>query len=413
MTIPFKAISMSYKNVPLEIRERFALNSYDRHRLLHYAKQTGGIEEMVIVSTCNRFEVYFVSDIVSCRQLISLLQLFVPFPNVSHFVDLFRLYDRQERAVEHLFRVAIGLESQVLGDLQMINQVKSAYQESVDADMAGPFVHRLLHAIFHTHKIVTQKSCFKDCHASVPQVVKNLAQQLVPQSSAVVLILGTGKMGRGLSRKLSKIGYEVWVSNRTEEKSLALAAELGLKSIPLNDVHLSLGEVQLVISALTVGTPILTKSRIKSADFDSHKILIDLSVPRSIDPELVSDPNITLLNMEDVNDEISSTIQKRKSQVPKVEAIIKREVSEFLEWAHEMKILPTIHQMKAALEKIRKEEISRQLKKTDFKDHELIHYITKSIVDKVVKLPALKLRLACKRGDDENMVQVLNEIFNI
>ena len=279
--------------------------------------------------------------------------------------------------------------------------------------MAGPFMHRLMHTIFHANKRVAQESCFKDCHASVTQVAKKLVQQLLPDHDSKILILGTGKIGEGLCRKLSKMGYDVSVSNRTEEKSLVLATELDLKPIPFQEVHLLLNEVQLVISALTVDKPFLTKSSINSIGFSTHKHFIDLSVPRSIAPELTDNPNITLLNMEDVNDEISSTIQKRRNEVPQVEAIIHNELLGFLHWTKELKVLSTIHRMKEALEKIRREEIARRLKDIDFKENDLINEITKSIVNKVIKLPVLKLKLACKRGEDENMVQVLNEIFSI
>ncbi|MGI9544168.1 MAG: glutamyl-tRNA reductase [Cyclobacteriaceae bacterium] len=413
MNVPFKAISLSHKRAPLEVREHFAMNANDRQRLLQYAKELGSIEEMLVVSTCNRFEVYFTSSHVDCKQLTELIKLFVMGPNLHNYLEHFQLYDQPAAAVEHLFRVSAGLESQVLGDLQIINQVKKAYQNSVDLDLAGPFLHRLMHTIFHTHKKIAQDSCFKDCHASVSQVTKNLVRQLFPDKHPTALILGAGKIGEDLCRKLSKMGYKVWVSNRTAEKSLALAAELDLKPIHFNEVHQALNRVQLVISALTVGEPFLTKESINSTNWSSHKYFIDLSVPRSIAPALAEDPNITLLNMDDINDEISSTIQKRRNEIPKVESIINTKLKEFLTWAKELKVLPTIHQIKAALEKIRQEELARCLKHTDLKEDDAIKNITKSIVDRVVKLPVLKLKLACKRGEDEKMVQVLNEIFDI
>lgn len=413
MNVPFRAISLSHASAPLEIREHFAMNANDRQRLLRYAKELGSIEEMMVVSTCNRFEVYFTSHLVDCQQVTKLLKLFATDSNLDNYLHYFQLYDQPAAAVEHLFRVSAGLESQVLGDLQIINQVKKAYQDSVDLDLAGPFLHRLMHTIFHTHKRIAQESSFKDCHASVTQVTKNLVQQLLPDKNSTVLILGTGKVGEDLCRKLSKMGYEVWVSNRTGERSLALAAELDLKCVPLSQAYLALNKVQLVISALTVDQPFLTKRSINSTSLSSHKYFIDLSVPRSIASELSEDPNITLLNMENINDEISSTIQKRRNEIPKVEAIINRELLVFLDWAEEMKVLPTIHQMKAALEKIRREEVARHLKHIDFKENDMINDLTKSIVDRVIKLPVLKLKLACKRGEDEKMIQVLNEIFDI
>lgn len=413
MNIPFKAISLSHKTAPIEIREHFSMNSHACRRLLQCAKELGSIDEMLVISTCNRFEVYFTSHIVTCEQLIKLVRLFVSDHKIDDDLQHFQLYDQPVRAIEHLFRVSVGLESQILGDLQIINQLKEAYQNSIDLDLAGPFVHRLIHTIFHTHKRVTQESCFKDCHASVTHVTKKLVQKLLPDNNVTVLILGTGQIGEDLCRKFSKMGYDVWVSNRTEERSLVLAAELDLNPIPFNEVHKLVNKVHLVISALTIEEPFLTKNCIDSTCHDTHTYLIDLSVPRSIEPELSEDPHITLLNMDDVNDEISTTIKKRRNEVPKVEAIINSELSGFLEWANELKVLPVIHQMKAALEKIRKEEIARHLKQLDFKGNDIIEDITKSIIDKVIKLPALKLKMACKRGEDENMARVLNEIFNV
>ena len=156
MNIPFKTISLSYKNAPLEVREHFSMKPGACRKFLQYAKNTGSIEEMLVVSTCNRFEVYFISRQVHCEQLLRLLKLFIPNVEQGNELQYFKIFDHPEAAVEHLFRVSMGLESQVLGDSQIISQVKEAYQNSVDADMAGPFVHRLLHTIFHTHKRVTQ-----------------------------------------------------------------------------------------------------------------------------------------------------------------------------------------------------------------------------------------------------------------
>ena len=129
MNIPFKAISLSHKSAPLEIREQFAMNAHACRRLLQYAKELGSIDEMLVTSTCNRFEVYFTSNTVSCEQLTKLIKLFVTEVKLDDHLHHFKFYDQPVKAIEHLFRVSMGLESQVLGDSQIINQVKIAYQE--------------------------------------------------------------------------------------------------------------------------------------------------------------------------------------------------------------------------------------------------------------------------------------------
>ncbi len=411
MNIPLKAISLSHKNASLEVREQFAMNSCTSRSLLQYAKELGRIDEMLVISTCNRFEVYFWSNSVDCQQLIALLKLFAP--NLEHDTSRFQLFEESLKATEHLFSVSVGLESQVLGDSQIINQVKMAYQHSCDLNMAGLFLHRLLHAIFRTHKRITQETRFKDCNASVAQTTKKLVQKLLPNKNDKILILGIGKVGTALSKKLSKSGYDVWISNRTEEKSGALAAQLDLKSVPFNHAHLLLDKVGLVISTLSVEEPYLSKKNIKPSCRSTHRYFIDLSVPRSIAPELADEPNITLLNMDHIHDEISLTVQKRIDEVPKVQAIINDELSEYFEWAKQLKVQPTIHKMKAALEKIRQEEIARHLKHFDLEERDLINDITKNIVARVIKLPVVQLKMACKRGEDAKITEVLNEIFNI
>ncbi len=409
MNIPLKAISLSHKKVPLEVRELFAMNSSSLN-LLQWADDLGSFDEMLVISTCNRFEVYFTSDQVDCQQLIKLLKVIIP--NLEDYLPHFKLIEDPEEVAEHLFRVALGLESQVLGDAQIINQVKTAYQQSVDLNLAGPFLHRLLHTIFRAHKRVTHETRFKDYHASVAQTTKHLVEQLLPYRNGSVLVLGVGKVGAELCKKLSKSGYDVWVSNRTPEKSLALATQLGLRSVPINQVPFLLDKISIVISAISVKEPLLTKRDIEPSSGGSHKYFIDLSVPRSIAPDLTNEPNITLLNMDHIDDEVTLTLQRRVNEVPKVEAILRNELTEFFQWSEQRQMSPTIHKMKAALEKIRQEEIAKHLKHLNLEERMMVNDLTKSIVARVVKLPVLKLKIACKRGEDVKMMAVLDEIFD-
>lgn len=411
----FKAVSLSYKNAPLEVRELVAFDEAACKRLLRYFEEFTNVREALVISTCNRTEVYYAADESITDEIIKLIGLERNVENIFDFKKYFVEYNNFEDAIVHLFDVAIGLEAQVVGDLQIINQVKNAYQWSADMDMAGPFVHRLLHTIFFTNKRVVQETSFRDGAASVSYAAVELIEELTSAiSKPKILVLGLGEIGEDVCRNLENMTTkEVTVSNRTHSKAVEIAEECGFLTAPFENFQASIAEADVIISSVTVDKPIITKSLFASSDVVSHKYLFDLSVPRSIESDIEDIPGALLYNIDNIQNKASQALEKRLASIPNVKSIIAEAIDDFQDWTKEMEVSPIINKLKNALEEIRQSEMSRHVKNLTPKESEIVDKVTKGMMQKIIKLPILQLKAACKRGEAESLIDVLNDLFNL
>ena len=321
----------------------------------------------------------------------------------------------QNETITHLFRVALGLESQVVGDLQIINQVKKAYQWTADKELAGPFLHRLLHSIFYSNKRVVQETAFRDGAASVSYASVELINQLAASiREPKILVLGLGEMGVDICDNLRDSEIKnVTIANRTKDKAIALAEKTGFQYSDLENLSQLISNHDIIISSISASKPTITSKVINAIDLHSHKYFIDISVPRSIEENIDKNIGIVLYNIDEIQNRASKALEKRIEAIPQVEIIVAESIVEFNDWSREFEVSPTIQKFKNALEDIRKEEISRHLKSLDVKDLEKIELITKNITQKIIKLPVLQLKAACKRGDAENLIGVLTDLFKL
>ena len=411
----FKAISLSYKNTPLDIRELISFDENSCRNLLNRFSEMSDVSEALIVSTCNRTEVYYSSPRNLTEVVIKMIGDERGISDVDKYSDYFVEFNSWVDAADHLFQVSIGLEAQVVGDLQIINQVKNAYQWSADADMAGPFIHRLLHSIFYTNKRVVQETPFRDGAASVSYVTVDMIDDLTSSlESPKILVLGLGEIGEDICRNLENIkSKDVVVCNRTYETAQNIANECGFKTLAFEAVDDKLSEFDVIISSIAVEEPLITKSLVEEWDIHSHKYLFDLSVPRSIDHDIEDIAGILLYNIDNIHAKASSTLERRLSAIPDVKAIINSAMDDFRDWSKEMEVSPVINKLSNALEEIRKSEIDRYIKEISDEESELLDKVTKGMMQKIMKLPVLQLKAACKRGEAESLIDVLNDLFNL
>ncbi|MBY0425737.1 MAG: glutamyl-tRNA reductase, partial [Cytophagales bacterium] len=209
MVHSFKAISLSYKNASLAIREKVALSGDQAGQLLIMLKEYLDLQEAMVVSTCNRTEVYYSSEKSLGEEIVHLISVIKADESIKSANSNFTYINDNAKAVNHLFRVAIGLESQVVGDLQITGQLKNAYQTSADAGMAGMFLHRLMHSIFFTNKRVVQESNFRDGAASIAYAAVELIDELtLSNKNAQILVLGLGEIGVDVCKNLVDAGFK-------------------------------------------------------------------------------------------------------------------------------------------------------------------------------------------------------------
>lgn len=412
MTQNFKALVLTYKTAPVAVREQVSLNEEATKKLLHFIRDFTTASDVLVVSTCNRTEVYYLGEPDFSHTIFKGISL---IKNTgSEFEEHFTLYTDQ-KAVQHLFDVAMGLDAQVIGDLQISGQVKKAYQWSADENMAGPFLHRLLHTIFFVNKRVVQETSFRDGAASISYAAKELAEDLTAGiREPKVLVVGVGEIGQDFCLNLvnSRLG-RVKILNRTLDKAEKLATRCGFEFGGIEELASEIAKADIIISSVSGTQPLITGNVLKNIDIISHKYFIDLSMPRSIDPAIEEQAGAIVYNLDDIREKTNEAVEKRRASIPQVQAIIAEAKAEFDDWSKEMIVSPTIQKLKNTLEQIRKEELTRFLKNAKPEEAEKLEEMSRSLMQKILKYPVLQLKAACKRGDAESLTELLHELFNL
>jgi glutamyl-tRNA reductase len=231
------------------------------------------------------------------------------------------------------------------------------------------------------------------------------------------MIVGLGNIGSDLCMNISDHKnfqhFQVLLANRTAEKAQSLAANSGFKAVPLESFENYLTEVDVVVSAINSPQLLIDRSMLASISLKNYKYFIDLSVPRSIDTVIEEINGVILYNIDDIQSRANEALNRRLSSIPKVEKLVAEAIGDFEDWSKDMSVSPTINKLKNALEQIRTEEIARYLKDTSSEEAMMVEKLTKSIMQKVIKLPVLQLKAACRRGEAETLIDVLNDLFNL
>jgi glutamyl-tRNA reductase len=412
MTQNFKALTLTYKTAPVAIREQVSLNETAAKKLHQFIRNYTTATDVLIVSTCNRTEIYYLAEKDFSLEIFSGLSLLKNC--ATGFEQHFTKFNGND-AVSHLFEVSLGLDAQVMGDLQISGQVKNAYQWSADENMAGPFLHRLMHTIFFANKRVVQETSFRDGAASISYAAKELAEDLtIDIRSPRILVVGVGEIGQDFCLNLAHSRIEdVTILNRTQEKAEKLAQKYNFRFGGIEDLLTEIQKADVIVSSVSGSQPIITLDLLSDVKIFTHKYFLDLSMPRSIEPAIEELPGAIVYNLDDIREKTNEALEKRRASVPAVRAIIQDSILEFDDWSKEMIISPTIQKLKSTLEQIRREEIARFIKNAKPEEAQKLEEMSRSLMQKILKYPVLQLKAACKRGDSENLSELLNNLFNV
>ncbi|WP_207431534.1 glutamyl-tRNA reductase [Sabulibacter ruber] len=415
MQIPFKALTLSYRHAPIAVREAVALNEIGCRNLLDKIKEFTQSQDVLVLSTCNRTEVYYAAEQDYSKEIIKLIALEKGFIATSEIAPYFKHLTRPQETVQHLFNVAIGLESQVVGDMQIMNQVKNAYQWAADANMAGPFLHRLLHTIFFTNKRVVNETAFKDGAASVSYATVELVEELTKGlENPKVLMLGVGEIGANVCDNFQKSEVRnITIANRTHHKAAELAQKCNAQAIYWENVWEAMATADVVISSVPGDCFFISKEVIAQMRENRPSFFVDLSMPRSIDSALTELTGTEVYNVDNIRNRATEALENRLAAIPAVQEIISEAITEFQTWTREMSMSPALQQFKNRLEEIRQREVARYVKQLGEQEKELVETITKNILNKIVKMPALELKAACQRGESEALLQGLSALFHL
>ncbi|MCH7411568.1 glutamyl-tRNA reductase [Belliella sp. DSM 111904] len=411
----FRAVSLSHKSAPVEIREIIALDEASIHSILVKLKDFFSITDTLILSTCNRTEIYYSHELDLSVEIVKLIGVEKGITSIIDYLNFFDIFNNDRDAIQHLFKVSMGLEAQVIGDMQISNQVKRAYQASADLNMAGPFLHRLMHTIFFTNKRVVQETAFRDGAASVSYAAVELMGELTSNTyEPRVLLIGVGEIGEDVAKNMVHMpDAKVTITNRTYSKAEAIAIEHGFEAIPFEKALEAMKDADVIVSSISKTEPFITKSLVNKLSIPSYKLFIDLSVPRSIETSVEEIPGVLLYNVDNIQSKASETLEKRIASIPMVEQIIEESIDEFYNWKKEMMVSPTINKFKNALEQIRTEEMERFLKNANDAEKAMVEKITKSMMQKILKVPVVQLKAACQRDQADQMIDVLSDLFDL
>jgi glutamyl-tRNA reductase len=406
-------VGLSHKSAPIEVRERVALTGDALKAALQDLKGTEGVVEALVVSTCNRVEVFVQADAEEPARRF--------FTSRSGEAGEHLYSKRGVDAVRHLFRVSASLDSMVLGEQQILGQVKEAYGLASAASAAGSYFSRLCNRAFATAKRVRTETEIGRGATSMSQVAVELVEKIFGDlRGRSILLVGAGKMGALSAKALQVLGADkILVTNRSPERGQALATQVGGTFRPWEELTRLLVEADVVIVSTGAPTFVLTKDMLHaSMKARRHRsiCLIDLAVPRNVDPTCADLGDVYAYDVDDMEKVVQSTQEARKGEALRAEAIIEAEVMAFAKEREARAALPVLAELRRHAEKIARAEAERTLAqvglKLDDKGKKSVEAMAQAIVNKLLHGPTARLKEAAASGDS-SLPGAAAELFGI
>ena len=412
---PILCLGVNHRTAPVEVRERLAC---DLPQLLSVGEPAG---EMALLSTCNRLELYACSSASPAAVQDELTAILTAATGVERQELSSHLYLRTGwDAVSHLLRVSTGLDSLVLGEPQILGQVTDAFMQATEAGVLGHCLTHLFRAAIRAGKRARNETAISANPASISSVALALAQQHAGDlRQQRVLVIGTGEMGRLALKSLSHRGAGcVEVVNRTFARAQSAAANFGACAFPLESLAERLAQADVVIAATGAPQPLLTKELVADALSQRPErplLLVDLAVPRDIEPAVGELPGVRLFDVDDLRGTLDDALSAREGEVPQVEAIIAEEVAGLQNSYREMSVRPLIVDLRRKAENIRQREMERTLRNLgDIDDATLRHIqkLSQVLVNQLLHEPTLYLKEQAVNGENAG-VELAREMFGL
>jgi glutamyl-tRNA reductase len=407
---------ISHRAAPVVVRERFAFAAEELPAALAKLRRT--LDNGVILSTCNRTELYLDArgDRGTRKAALEFLAAAKGLP-ASELEGRFSFF-RQREAVRHLFRVAAGVESMVVGEAEVLGQVRSAFVAATEAGCSNPYLSRLFHSAIRVGRRARNETAIGHHAVSVSSTAVSLARQTLGDLSASrVLVISAGEAGKLAAGALRDGGVsEILVTSRTLGRAQELAADLGGRAIPFAQLTEALARSDIVISS--TGAPSFVIEPEMMSDVMARRdrrplILIDIAVPRDIDPDVREVDGVHLYDIDDLQAISNASLRARMKEVASVEAMVEEEVTRFLDWAHSLRVVPTVAALRRQAEAIRAGELARtlgHLPTLTEEEKERIEALSTAIVKKILHRPIARLK---SRDYGHLYVQAARELFGI
>jgi glutamyl-tRNA reductase len=414
-------VGLSHKTAPVEIRECFSFHEPAFDVGLEELHKKRSIEECLILSTCNRVEVYAVSeDAETCVEDIK--RFLSEFHDVKeeHFSSyLYTLTGRS--AVRHLFRVASSLDSMVIGEPQILGQVKEAFRVAANKGTVRLILSRLFHTAFFVAKKVRAETGIGTQSVSVSYVAVELAKRIFDDlSRRTVMLIGAGDMAELAARHLIKAGIrELIIASRRRENAKALADVLNGKAVKMEEVYYLLKEADIVITATGSADFVIRPQHVREAlklRKNEPMFMIDIAVPRDIDPRIEEIPNVYLYDIDDLKAVLDDNMKTRRENAEKAEEVVLEGERHFLGWLDALKVFPTIIELKRRFDDIKAMEIEKALRRLgNFSDREkkIIESMASGIIGKILHNPLMNLKKESSTSLGALYVDAINRLFRL
>ncbi|HXH96221.1 MAG TPA: glutamyl-tRNA reductase [Gaiellaceae bacterium] len=404
-------VGTSHHRAPLELRERVALGREEARELA--ARLAGDAREAVCLSTCNRTELYLVAEAAEPAEHDAVGALAELEPAVEQ--ALYRL--RDQAAALHLFRVAAGLDSLVPGEGEILGQVRVAHELGT----TGPLLDRVFRQALHTGRKVRAQTAIGESPASVSSAAAALAEQVFGDlEGCAILLVGAGKIGDQAARSLVSRGARIsFVANRTLDRAEELARRLGAKALSLEGLEDALLEADVVVASTSASGFVLdapTIGRVLGRRKGRQLFLIDLAVPRDLDPAIHDLDGCYLYDIDDLEAIVSETLSGRRREAERAEAIVAAEADKFHEWHASLEVVPAIASLRARAEEIREAELRKAdalLGRLDESQRRAVESITTQIVNKLLHLPTVRMKQAAAAADGVLYAETVRHLFGL
>jgi len=414
-------LGLNHTTAPVELRECIAFSEEDTEEALEALNDRPEFREVLLLSTCNRVELLFVTDnqevcIPEAKRFIAEHNR-VPLDDVESALYVYE----GANAVRHVFRVASSLDSMMIGEPQILGQIKSAYRTATQKKTSGVILNRLLHRAFFVAKRVRSETGIGDHAVSISYAAIELGRKIFGTlEGKEVLLVGAGEMAElAVENLIRHHAGKIWVANRTFERGLELATRFGGQAIRLEEIQESLRQVDIIISSTGATSPVITRDDVRSV-MRSRKnrpmFFIDIAVPRDIDPTINRLTNCYVYDIDDLQEIIDENIEDRNREAVKGERIVEEATIRFGQWYDSLAVVPTIVALRRKMEDIIEEQIDKTLgglKHISDNDRDAFDRMKQALINKMLHDPTMFLKSNGCLGDRSLYLDVTRRMFNL
>lgn len=412
---------LNHRTAPIELREQLAVEEDKLGEILRSLHASGVLSEVLILSTCNRVEVYGVTEVIAEARRLAFGELCAQRGLDLALVEPALYTKTDAEAIRHCFRVAAGLDSMILGEPQILGQVKQAFRLAQERQSAGPLLHGFMTQAFAVAKKVRTETEVARHAVSVSFAAVELAKKIFGGlQGKSVLLIGAGKMGELAAKYLVDQGvFPLHVANRTWSRALELCRALPGTPVPFEECREVLAQVDIVITSTGAPEPIIRADdvqRVLHARRSRPLFFIDIGIPRDVEPGVNELDNVFCYNLDDLKQVVEANRRERLREAQKAEVLVEREVGKFLGRLQDFEVVPTIVLLREKFEQIRQGEVTKTLARLPDASPETrasIEALSSAIVNKILHAPTVKLRETSRVGRGRRWAVLVSHLFGL